>query len=231
MNYNTDATPLESKRSGTGLLLQRPDPAGVNRYPHQPTTNHQPPTINYEPPTANRQPSTTNHEPPTTNPLPPMQNTTYLLGLTVLLGLAGACSSGSKKTNETAPPDADKHGCKGSAGYQWSAVQQRCVRLAEAGIKLASTGPDTAQTAYLVFASFDEDGQAEVFLPGQPGRILAKKAGDETGTWTLDTLTLSQWKGMYSLSGAKGTVLYEGHIETDEATDTTAITATKLTHR
>jgi len=72
--------------------------------------------------------------------------------------------------------------------------------------------------AYLLFASPDEDAHAEIFLPGQSaGLMLTKTPGDNAGTWTLDTLTLSQWKGMYSLSGAKGTVLYEGHIEVDES--------------
>jgi hypothetical protein len=67
--------------------------------------------------------------------------------------------------------------------------------------------------AYLLFASPDDDAQAEIFLPGQPvGLTLTKTPGDNAGTWTLDTLTLSQWKGMYSLSGAKGTALYEGHL-------------------
>jgi hypothetical protein len=139
-----------------------------------------------------------------------MHKTTYLLALTAVLS---ACSTESTTTKSAA----DEHGCKSATGYHWSAVQQKCVRLSEAGIKLASTGPDTAQTAYLLFASSDEDEQAEVFLPGQPGRILAKKPGDDAGTWTLDTLTLSHWKGMYSLSGAKETLLYEGHIVVEEA--------------
>ncbi|MBC7570693.1 MAG: hypothetical protein H7319_13280 [Spirosoma sp.] len=146
----------------------------------------------------------------------------YLFALAI--GLAGACSS-KKETAKTstdvavmAGADQDEHGCKASAGYQWSAVQKKCVQLFEAGIRLEPMQEKKGTVAYLLFASPDEDAQAEIFLPGQPaGLMLTKTPGDNAGTWTLDTLTLSQWKGMYSLSGAKGTVLYEGHIEVDES--------------
>lgn len=145
-----------------------------------------------------------------------MRTLTYLMGL---LMLAGGCStSTSTETTTTAEQliigaDTDEHGCKGSAGYQWSAVQQQCVPLSAVAIRLDPAGADRSQVAYLLFASPDNDAQAEVFLPGQPGRLLAKKPGDEAGTWTLDTLTLRHWKGMYSLNGAKETVLFEGHAE------------------
>ena len=32
--------------------------------------------------------------------------------------------------------DRDKHGCIGSAGYQWSEVQQDCIRVFEKGIRM-----------------------------------------------------------------------------------------------
>lgn len=152
-----------------------------------------------------------------------MRNATCLITLMALIGLTGACSSGSQKdttdtTQAMVGADTDEHGCKGSAGYHWSAVQQKCVRLSDAGIKLASANPTDALAAYLLFASTDKDEQAEVFLPGQPGQLLAKVPGEGAGSWTLDTLTLSYWKGMYSLNGAKGTLLYEGHLDVDEAT-------------
>jgi len=141
--------------------------------------------------------------------------------LITLMALTGACSSGSQQpaTNTTQAvvgANTDKHGCKELAGYHWSAVQQKCVRLSEAGIKLASANPTDTLAAYLLFASPDTDEQAEVFLPGQPGRLLPKVPGEGAGSWTLDTLTLSYWKGMYSLSGAKGTVRYEGHMVVEE---------------
>jgi hypothetical protein len=148
--------------------------------------------------------------------------------IVLALVLVVACSA-KKETAETTantPPmvgaDQDEHGCKGSAGYQWSAVQKKCVRLFEEGIQLASPRAKEGTVAYLLFTSPDEDAQAEVFLPGEPvGRLLAKKPGDGAGTWTLDTLTLRQWKGMYTLTGPTEAVLYEGSSMA-EATGTTA---------
>ena len=151
----------------------------------------------------------------------------YLLVL--LIGLTVACST-KKETSENlgesgliAGSDEDQHGCKGSGGYQWSAVQKKCVRLFEDGIELASVRAKDGNATYLLFASPDEDAQAEIFLPGdRDGRLLTKKTGDDAGIWTLDTLTLRQWKGMYTLSGRGEVDLYQGHSKADDAGATTA---------
>ena len=151
----------------------------------------------------------------------------YLLVL--LIGLTVACKT-KKETSENlgesgliAGSDEDEHGCKGSGGYQWSAVQKKCVRLFEDGIELASVKAENGTVVYLLFASPDEDAQVEVFLPDERvGRLLTKTAGDDAGTWTLDTLTLRQWKGMYILTGSGEVDLYQGHSKADDAGATTA---------
>jgi|GEM_PF-150607 len=153
----------------------------------------------------------------------------YLLAL--LIGITVACST-KKETSENdlgeaglvAGSDEDAHGCKGSGGYQWSALQKKCVRLFEDGMELTPVKATQGTVAYLLFTSPDEDAQAEVFLPGESvGRILAKKPGDDAGTWTLDTLTLRQWKGMYTLTGRGEVDLYQGHPK-DESTGTATAT-------
>jgi hypothetical protein len=152
---------------------------------------------------------------------------TYLLALA--LGLT-ACSTKKETAASTADDNVvvganqEEHGCNRSAGYQWSAVQKKCIRLSEAGIKLAPAKTRAGASAYLVFASPDEDAQAEIFLPGESaGRLLTRSPGDDAGTWLLDTLTLRQWKGMYMLTGPGETDLYEGSI-LGEATDATTAT-------
>jgi hypothetical protein len=138
--------------------------------------------------------------------------------LVLALGLTLACAP-KKEASENlgeaglvTGADQDEHGCKGSAGQQWSAVQKKCVRLFEEGIELASSNPRQGTVAYLLFTSADDDAQAEVFLPGEAtGRLLAKKPGDGAGEWTLDTLTLRQWKGMYMLTGPGEAMLYQGN--------------------
>ncbi|MEZ0485262.1 hypothetical protein [Fibrella aquatica] len=142
--------------------------------------------------------------------------------LVLLILLVGACStnkdtSGSMANEAslgaTVSSDTEQRGCKGGAGYRWSALQKKCVRLADAGIRLESQGGDRSTVAYVLFATSGKDGRAEVFLPGDKvGRLLPEMHGENDGSWTLDTLTLHQWKSIYTLAGAKGRVLYEGQL-------------------
>lgn len=58
----------------------------------------------------------------------------------------------------------DAHGCNAAAGYTWSEVQQRCLRLFESGVKLLSATDTTASlAAYVVFSP--DSLSAEVFIP------------------------------------------------------------------
>ena len=50
--------------------------------------------------------------------------------------------------------DRDKHGCIGSAGYQWSEVQQDCIRVFEKGIRMKAV--DGSQSAFIVFRRYKE---------------------------------------------------------------------------
>jgi hypothetical protein len=62
--------------------------------------------------------------------------------------------------------DKDAHGCIASAGYTWSGVQNRCIRLWEDGIKLEPLEqPVQADTAAMnVFLVFSADSlKAELF--------------------------------------------------------------------
>lgn len=64
--------------------------------------------------------------------------------------------------------DAQAHGCKGSAGFVWSAVQQRCLRLFEEGYSFdpVTDMPDQTLKAFLVLApEAGHSRQAELFLP------------------------------------------------------------------
>ena len=111
--------------------------------------------------------------------------------------------------------DVDEHGCKGSAGYQWSAVRQECLRIFEAGIRLdaQANGLDKSLSAFVVFKSDTVDAQAELFLPGEKQSVmLGKTKAEDAGTWTNHAYSLTQWKGMYTLTTATKTdsVLYQG---------------------
>jgi len=131
-----------------------------------------------------------------------------MLFITLLLS---ACMA-QNNSNKEAGGDRDAHGCIGSAGYQWSALKEKCIRLFEDGIRLdpKAEGLDQTTVAYIVFKSIDEDAKVELFVPTEKSVLLPKVGKDDAGTWKNKKYVLKQWRGMYSLEDDKGKLLYEG---------------------
>lgn len=127
--------------------------------------------------------------------------------------LLSACKGQKPDGTPTVGGDRDKHGCIGSAGYQWSELRGECIRLFEAGIRLDPQAKELNQTtsAFIVFKSMDEDAKAELFLPGEKKSMLLPRVGKEdAGTWKNKKYTLKQWRGMYSLENSQKKLLYQG---------------------
>lgn len=90
--------------------------------------------------------------------------------------------------------DADAHGCKASAGYQWSELSGQCIRAFELPLR-ARTTDTTSLTAFLISS---DASRAEVFT-SQGRRILNRqsngsylaKANDET--WLLHKKADGAW--------------------------------------
>lgn len=109
--------------------------------------------------------------------------------------------------------DSDEHGCKGSAGFQWSVIKNECIQIFNSGIRLDPKAKDLDQTtsAFVVFKSETDDAQVELFLPSSKTTFMLKKEGKEgAGTWKNADYTLTQWKGTYSLENNKKVILYQG---------------------
>jgi hypothetical protein len=136
-----------------------------------------------------------------------------------------ACNTPTTKTNVPPPSskedvstpmvggDQDEHGCKPSAGYTWSSVKNECIRIFESGIRLDPKAAELDKTlsAFVVFKSDTDDAQAELFIPTVKNAVLlAKVKKEDAGTWKNDSYTLTQWKGMYTLTDAKDKTLYQG---------------------
>ncbi len=142
----------------------------------------------------------------------------FILGCTPSKKQAGdeKNSNAPTETSSDAPTvgnDKDKHGCIGSAGYQWSELRGECIRLFEVGIRLDPQAADLDKTlsAFVVFKSADEDAVAEVYVSSEKQPFTLKKENKEfETTWKNDAYTLSYWKGMYSLEDSKGKLLYQG---------------------
>ncbi|QBQ42353.1 hypothetical protein [Sphingobacterium psychroaquaticum] len=100
--------------------------------------------------------------------------------LYVLLPLAAlffaACQNG-KTGSSVVGNDRDSQGCIPSAGYQWSVVQQKCVRPWEGGVKMLLANAPSDQQEKAVYALIDPSKQkAEIFIPETENMILDRVA-------------------------------------------------------
>lgn len=88
--------------------------------------------------------------------------------------------AGPDKADLVVGSERDAHGCIASAGYLWSTVQNRCIRLFETGLAFTpEISPDKAPVhlAYLVLPpAYAPIRQVELFLPGeiQPISLITK---------------------------------------------------------
>jgi len=93
---------------------------------------------------------------------------------------------------ETLGGDSDEHGCKGSAGYQWSALRNECIRIFEAGVGLSPMS-DKVDTTLAVFAVFSTDAdrkKVELFMPTEKPVIMDKTEGKNN--WQNERFILSE---------------------------------------
>ena len=140
--------------------------------------------------------------------------------------LCYACNNSTpNKTTVVTPPtaaeqpalpmtgaDSDEHGCKASAGFQWSVLKNECIQIFNAGICLKPEAKhlDKSLATYAVFKSEKDEAQVELFLPSEKPFLLTKTKDNGAGIWKNENYTLTQWKGMYSLEDSKKVLLYQG---------------------
>ena len=91
--------------------------------------------------------------------------------------LLAACS--------TQPPqlvgnDQDAHGCRASAGYQWSPLLGQCVRLFEQAVRLQSLEATETGSAFVLFNA--DQSKAELTLPS--GELIPLDRQGEEGNWS-----------------------------------------------
>jgi hypothetical protein len=96
------------------------------------------------------------------------------LGLTVCqLGLTS--SAQAQPTPQSLGADRDGQGCIGSAGYTWSELRGKCLRIFEAGLAFSaySDNPHTNSRAYVVLDERnDAANKAELYLPGNSRPVV-----------------------------------------------------------
>ncbi len=142
-----------------------------------------------------------------------------ILAIVAACGTANTTNTIQKDTTPTTASmvgnDVDAHGCKGSAGYQWSQVKHNCIRLFEEGIRL-NPQPDTASqsiSAFVVFKNQDVQDTAELFLPNDSSQLLVQDKTNGAGKWINNKYQLIQWKGMYTLETiSPKAIIYQGAV-------------------
>lgn len=112
--------------------------------------------------------------------------------------------------------DVDAHGCKPSAGYSWSQVQEKCLRIFESGLRLNAMGDAESgtneQSTLVAYVIFDKaQARAELFLPGEKESLVLEGRGEEGAqSWEAGEFKLIPWKG-YVLQ-KNGQAIYGGDV-------------------
>lgn len=108
--------------------------------------------------------------------------------------------------------DVDNHGCRPSAGYQWSRIKGECIRLFDSGIRLNPklNSIDQTLSAFIVFKSTMDQKEVEIFIPNAKNTIILKKSAKKnTNEWRNKMYKLTEKKGIYTLENVKKTLLYQ----------------------
>jgi hypothetical protein len=150
------------------------------------------------------------------------------LKICALILFIASCENGNKTniskadepnsaTTITAPivgNDIDEHGCKGSAGFQYSILRNDCIRIFETGIRLNAVAKDvdTTFSAFIVFKTDNKNSGAtdslELFMPNQKASIILKASNDEIINWNNENYKIVKDALDYKLLNIKGEILY-----------------------
>ena len=96
----------------------------------------------------------------------------------------------TEEQEELVGADRDEHGCITSAGFSWSELQQTCVQLWEAGVRLNPVEVKEEDAVISAFVLFNKDeSKAEIVLPKKEGSVILDKKSEnlyEKGEYLYD---------------------------------------------
>lgn len=91
--------------------------------------------------------------------------------------------------------DTNENGCDLKAGYKWSNMTKKCVRVFEEGYRLTSIEKDTLGKSKNAYFFVDEDSLiAEIFLPDSKESIVFKRE-DENQNFKFKNFEFRTKKG------------------------------------
>ncbi|SEP55305.1 hypothetical protein [Flavobacterium urocaniciphilum] len=91
--------------------------------------------------------------------------------------------------------DENKNGCDLKAGYKWSNMTKKCVRVFDEGYRLTSIEKDSLGKGKNAYFFIDEDSlEAEIFLPDSKESIIFKRE-DENENFKYQNFVFKIKKG------------------------------------
>jgi hypothetical protein len=109
--------------------------------------------------------------------------------------------------------DKNENGCDLKAGYKWSNMTKKCVRVFEEGYRLTSIERDSLAKRKNAFFFVDEDSLiAEVFLPDSKESIVFKRENEDQN-FKFQNFEFRTNKGFYLYY--KQTLMFQPAIPVD----------------
>lgn len=149
-----------------------------------------------------------------------MKKLIYILVLTSLFSCDYILKNPPKDTTEMdsivknqVNDDKNENGCDLKAGYKWSNMTKKCVRVFEEGYRLTSIERDSLAKRKNAFFFVDEDSLiAEVFLPDSKESIVFKRENEDQN-FKFNDFEFRTNKGFYLYY--KQTLMFQPAIPVD----------------
>ncbi len=149
-----------------------------------------------------------------------MKKFLYILLLTSLFSCDYILKNPPKDTTEMdsivknqVNDDKNENGCDLKAGYKWSNMTKKCVRVFEEGYRLTSIERDSLAKRKNAFFFVDEDSLiAEVFLPDSKESIVFKRESEDQN-FKFQNFEFRTNKGFYLYY--KQTLMFQPAIPVD----------------
>lgn len=149
-----------------------------------------------------------------------MKKLVYILVLTSLFSCDYILKNPPKDTTEMdsivknqVNDDKNENGCDLKAGYKWSNMTKKCVRVFEEGYRLTSIERDSLAKRKNAFFFVDEDSLiAEVFLPDSKESIVFKRENEDQN-FKFQNFEFRTNKGFYLYY--KQTLMFQPAIPVD----------------
>ena len=149
-----------------------------------------------------------------------MKKFLYILLLTSLFSCDYILKNPPKDTTEMdsivknqVNDDKNENGCDLKAGYKWSNMTKKCVRVFEEGYRLTSIERDSLAKRKNAFFFVDEDSLiAEVFLPDSKESIVFKRENEDQN-FKFQNFEFRTNKGFYLYY--KQTLMFQPAIPVD----------------